>query len=663
MNTFFNDLARLLPDLPLVVDLPQAIRTAEANSTVMILDRVCSNAVFDSSLVAECRRKKLKVYCEMPFAPQFKRQRLADAMRLVSMDDSCGLPQGTIIAVHRIEYIPTAISPGKVLLAAAKVAGYRKLAFPMPEEYTPVVFEHPEYKDFIISLLPLSNFVCNRCTPTDDFRKFFEKLLERMNIHTTVPPVEPTVRAIHKPDDVLDDNALDKCVKNAFDFLEKSILYRQNNTLYVAEGFASTITRQGAQPWRSMERSDCTFETAGALAVAGRLSEDSRLGELAEELFTRIADDPANRATNPHDPCYGQFTFYENVPTYYASGNAKSAMLMMAALPLTGNRLEREKIIMRLMYSLLRSTGINGHHRSALTVPDSFREHNWDFYAAEDYVNNTPHREAALLAMFACAYYWTKDEDFKLKAERGIASIMRAYPDLPWTNGYSAELAKLPLVLALMLQIDPGNEQYKQWLDQVVSDIAARMDEHGALLETFHIMDNGLYAPPKSHSEYGSAEAPLIDRNGDPCCDFVYTQVFALAGMHEAYMCTKDERCKKLRDRLTEFMIRTQIVSFAHPEFNGGWMRAFDTNLWEYYGSSSDPFWGAWCLESGWTNAPAAMNLLMIQKNRSLFSLMPPESSGAELFAEIRASMQEVHPLEAALPDAAKAIIGNEDIS
>ena len=119
MNTFFNDLARLLPDLPLVVDLPQAIRTAEANSTVMILDRVCSNAVFDSSLVAECRRKKLKVYCEMPFAPQFKRQRLADAMRLVSMDDSCGLPQGTIIAVHRIEYIPTAISPGKVLLAAA----------------------------------------------------------------------------------------------------------------------------------------------------------------------------------------------------------------------------------------------------------------------------------------------------------------------------------------------------------------------------------------------------------------------------------------------------------------------------------------------------------------------------------------------------------------
>ena len=598
----------------------------------------------------------------MPFAPQFKRKRVADGERLVVMDDTFCLPTGKIMAVHRISYIPSTTAHGKVFLALARVAGYRSLAFPMPEQYTPVCFEHPDYKDFIISLLPLSNFIVNRCTPTEDFCKFFSGLFDYMNISAAIAKPQPAVRPARTPDEVLSKNALDECVKNAYDFLKNSILYTKDNTLYVAEGFASSITRLGAQPWRSTERSDCTFETAGAFAVAGRLLNDQNSSKIAEELFTRIADDPANRANDPHDPCYGQFTFYENVPTYYCSGNAKSAMLLMASLPLAADQLEREKLIMRLMYSLLRSTGINGHHRPALTVPNSFREYSWDFYAAEDYTNNTPHREAALLAMFACAYSWTKDEEFKLKAERGIASIMRAYPDLPWTNGYSAELAKLPLVLALMLQIEPDNELYCQWLAQVVSDIEQRMDDHGALLETFHIMDNGLYAPPKSHDLYGSAEAPLIDRNGDPCCDFVYTQVFAVAGMHEAFMATGDEHYKSLRDKLVEFMIRTQIKSDLHNEFAGGWMRAFDTALWEYYGSSSDPFWGAWCMESGWTNAPAAMNLLLIKENRSLFSLMPTPGSGKDLFAEIRASMQEVYKVDPDQAPAAQAAIGNEDI-
>jgi len=662
MQTVTNDLFQLCNELPCVKNLPEAINNAPEKSVILALDGICSNNFFDSTLIAECRRKKLKVYCEMPFAPAFKRQRVPDGERLVVMDDACGLPCGRIMATHRISYIPSTMGNGRVLLALARVAGYRSLAFPMPEHYTPVCFEHPDYKDFIISLLPLSNFIRNRCTPLADFYNFFRQLFESWNITCSFKQPQSPVRPALLPEEPLASNALEKCVDQAYDFLKNSILYRKNSTLYVAEGFASVITRNGNQPWRSTERSDCTFETAGAFAVAGLLRNDPQASAIAEELFSRIADDPANRANDPADPCYGQFTFYENVPTYYASGNSKSAMLLMAALPLAQQQQERQKLIMRLMYSLLRTTGINGLHRPALTVPDSFREHNWDFYAAEDYVNNTPHREAALLAMFACAYSWTKDEEFKVKAERGITSIMRAYPDLPWTNGYSAELAKLPLVLALMMQIDPENKQYSQWLKQVVDDIEARMDKHGALLETFHIMDNGLYAPPKSHQLYGSAEAPLIDRNGDPCCDFVYTQVFALAGMHEAFMASGNEHYRSVRDKLAEFMIRTQIVSAEHPEFNGGWMRAFDTDLWDYYGSSSDPFWGAWCLESGWTNAPAAMNLLMISENRSLYSMMPPAGSGAELFAAIRASMQEVHPVDQSMAPAALAILGNEDI-
>ncbi|MBE6380095.1 MAG: hypothetical protein E7047_04125 [Lentisphaerae bacterium] len=657
-----NDLAGLLPQLNYPGNLAQAIIDAPDGSSLLALDGICSVNEFDRQLIEICRRKQLKVYCEMPFAPAFRRQRVIEGERLVAMTDLADLQYGSLIAVHRMPFIPSSIKPGKVLLALARAAGYRQLAYEMPQKYTPVCFEHPDYPDFIISLLPLSNFVRNRCTPTQNCCKFFNWLFARLGLDIELNNIRPETGPALRPDTPLPPDELDRCIDDAFAFLERSILYYRNDTLMVAEGFASTITRNGAQPWRGMERSDCTFETAGAFAVAARLRDDPAYANIAETLFKRIADDPANRATDPHDPCYGQFTFYENVPTYYASGNAKSAMLLMCALPLAENKPEREKLIMRLIWSLLRTTGRNGLHRPALTVPDSFREHNWDHYNNEDYVNNTPHREAAVLAMFACAYHWTGDEEFKIKAARGINSIMSVYPDLPWTNGYSAELSKLPLVLALMIQIDPENQQYRQYLDSVINDIAARMDKNGALLETLHIMENGLYPPPGSNEAYGSAEASLISQTGDPCCDLVYTQIFALAGLHEAFMATDIQRYGQLRNKMAEFITRIRIKSTSHPEFSGGWMRAFDTDLWEYYGSSSDKFWGAWCMESGWTNAPAAMNLLMTVKNRSLFSLLPEKNSGKEVFAQIKSSMQEVYPLPIDMPSAAQAILGNEDL-
>lgn len=45
-----------------------------------------------------------------------------------------------------------------------------------------------------------------------------------------------------------------------------------------------------------------------------------------------------------------------------------------------------------------------------------------------------------------------------------------------------------------------------------------------------------------------------------------------------------------------------------------------------------------------------------------LIPLLPARDSGAELFAEVRASMQTIYPLKADLPPANKAFSGNEDI-
>ena len=54
-------------------------------------------------------------------------------------------------------------------------------------------------------------------------------------------------------------------------------------------------------------------------------------------------------------------------------------------------------------------------------------------------------------------------------------------------------------------------------------------------------------------------------------------------------------------NKLAEFLCRIQVRSEAHPELDGAWFRAFDFEKWEHWGSSADIGWGAWSIESGWT--------------------------------------------------------------
>jgi hypothetical protein len=72
---------------------------------------------------------------------------------------------------------------------------------------------------------------------------------------------------------------------------------------------------------------------------------------------------------------------------------------------------------------------------------------------------------------------------------------------------------------------------------------------------------------------------------------------------------------------LSEFLVRIQVRSEAHPELDGGWFRAFDFRRWEYWGSNADMDWGAWCIEVGWTQAWITTVLALRELKTSLWDL------------------------------------------
>ena len=156
------------------------------------------------------------------------------------------------------------------------------------------------------------------------------------------------------------------------------------------------------------------------------------------------------------------------------------------------------------------------------------------------------------------------------------------------------------LTLAWLIRVDDQPE-YRMWLRRIVDDMARCQDASGGIREELGPLDMGSYRPPKSNAEYGTNEASLIQANGDPVADLLYTCNFTFLGLHEAYAATGEARYREMADRLADFLVRVQVRSEKHPELDGGWFRAFDYKQWEYWGSNADHGWGAWSIEVGWT--------------------------------------------------------------
>ena len=173
--------------------------------------------------------------------------------------------------------------------------------------------------------------------------------------------------------------------------------------------------------------------------------------------------------------------------------------------------------------------------------------------------------------------------------------------------------------------------EYPGWLPGVkvshplrlsIERIVVASDFFGPNLRKLRIVSGkGMYPPPASNQDYGGTEASLIQQNGDPVCDLLYTTNFAFLGLNEAFAATGEPVYRKAEDKLARFLCRIQIGSQSHPELDGTWFRAFDFQRWEHWGSDADAGWGAWCAMTGWIHSWITSVMAMRQMNTSLWDL------------------------------------------
>ncbi|MBN1641892.1 MAG: hypothetical protein JXA09_11720 [Anaerolineae bacterium] len=526
------------------------------------------------------------------------------------------------------------------LLAIARVAGYDRAVYGLPPDAQPVLLALPGCP-VLLAGTSLSRFVRARYGPQLAWRVIWERLLTWLDPGAELPALvwTPTVRVQAGPEAPFTAQDERRAFDRALGWFREQVVYSIDWKKGAIEGFESAIDHEGRQKRRPWSRGDCTAETGMVLAHHWSLTKDPDSRLLATQILDYVWSAPDYLQGDPGSPAYGLSNWYERGPVFYGDDNARVVIpTLVSGQLLADDRWDVHAL--RCLLANLRTTGRLGFRRNRIDLRDLVeQERGWALFYDEETLSYAPHYQAYLWAAYLLAYALTGFGGFRDRTLTAIRMTMDIYPRWRWTNGLTQEMARMLLPLAFLVRIEDTVE-HRGWLAQVSTDLLAHMQPCGAIREALGPAESGRYGPPASNGAYGTTEAPLIQANGDPACDLLYTANYALVGLHEAAAATGERRLHEAEGRLARFLGRIQVRSESHPYLDGAWMRSFDYERWEYWGSSADAGWGAWCVESGWTNTWIASVLAMRQRGQNLFDL----ATGRALRVDVGALVSEMLP-------------------
>jgi hypothetical protein len=656
----------------------------------------------DSLLYAEAFRKGLRLFVEYPsYIPGVEtgEPRGTHWERAVISSDAFApeLSKLRILAIHDCRFVPIETATPDIVIA--RIAGFDSAVYGLPEKVFPVLSEislSGGSGGLLVSTTKLSQFKTARYAPADAWQAIWSHILKwaQPEIQSSDLKWTPEVGPSYSVDEKLPPDAEQEALKRGIDWYFNSRMIvseemlKQYNTqtnlpepgsadpdlssdwpfghrvgfspdldkqagdgsLGVLEGFDSKIFYDGTQAVRWWRRGDCNGEIAGAVSLAGYSLKDSsflRTGaNIGDWLFFRSMISLGDRS-DPDHPAYG-LSGWNDVPeycgpgsmngydVYYGDDNARVILGMMISAS-AQNTDHYDKRLMNIILGNLRISGKFGFQPNRLDQAPLMKA-GWKHYFNDTNISYSPHYQANIWACYIWAYNQTGYKLFLERARTAISMTMSAYPDKwIWTNGIQQERAKMLLPLAWLVRVDDTPE-HRNWLHRMAEDLLKNQAECGAIREEIGEKGKGGFPPPESNDAYGTSETPLIHTNGNGVADMLYTVEFAFLGLHEAAAATGDDYYREAEDKLAEFLCRIQIRSEKHPELDGGWFRAFDFNRWEYWASNGDAGWGAWSIESGWTQSWITTVLGLRLTDTSIWDLTL-KSNVEKHFEEMRIQM------------------------
>jgi hypothetical protein len=558
-------------------------------------------------------------------------------------------------------------------LVLARVAGFDTASFGLPRETFPILFELRGEEGasgaVLVATTKLSQFITARYGPREAWGPVWRMILEWVQPGKVIAELNwlPSVRPSFGAQEILPADHEAQALRRGVQWYFQAPLLvhpswmakyelpanREEPTaswpyghrialmpnpqagvgdgsLGILEGFTSTILPDGTQPLRWWRRHDCNGEVAGALALAGAALHSERYRKVAANLGDYLyfkSPMSLGKHADPRDPAYGLFG-WNDVPNYwdqmdgfgvyYGDDNARGMLGMMLAAAVLGTDRWDERLAKGLLANLRLTSQLGFQPERVDTA--RLEQEGWRHFFDSRTTTLSPHYQAYVWASYLWAYRQGGSALFLERTKAALERMMSRGPkEWETLNGIRLAEARILLPLAWLVRVEDTAE-HRRWLRQVAEDLLSAQAACGAIRE--QPGDPQSTKPLlASNEEYGTAEGSIIQNNGDPATDLLYTLNFAFLGLHEAAAATGDVYYKEAEDRVAEFLTRAQVRSEKHPELDGAWFRAFDFKRWDYWASNNDAGWGAWCTETGWMQSWIAAVLALRQMRTSLWGL------------------------------------------
>ena len=660
-----NELVTLLQKqsaLKLVVhqDLNQLVEKSKKGEGVLVLaeNYPKQQVELPGNFYTALKEKEVHFFVEFPsFLPNNKVEEIGKAgheRAVVSSNFFGSLPDSlTILGLNGLHFLKIEGFPANEHLVAVRVAGFDEAIYGLPQQQYPLLYEE---EGGLLCTTNLSKFIAGRYAPKKEWAGIWKRIITYLLPDVQLSELEwtPVVQATYTKEEKLPEDAYRTAVERGVEWYidgkllvpasyEDSIsklaeedklimgwsedIPKGDGTHGVFECIFSDISADGTQPINIIRRGDCISETSMAFATVGTLLNKEEYKTIAQNLLDYyLFESPALKGEygDPNHPAFGLIPWgITNYTWYKASYGDDNARFFLAAWT-TAALLQTDRwdeLLMRSLMGLLRTTGENGFRGSRIDLPHFEEKKGWKYYEQQEIVHLSPHFESYLWGCFLWAYDKCGDERFLTKAKNGLKLMMENYTDgWNWTNGLAQERARIVLPLSWLVRVE-DTEENRALLHKAVKGLLSIQDECGAIQEELGNLAKGYYPPPQSNEAYGTTEASLIAKNGDKVSDLLYTTNFAFLGLNEAYHATKDEYIKEGLEKLGDFLCRIQVDAPTHPELDGGWMRAFDFDRFEHWASNSDAGWGAWAIETGWTQGWIVGVLSLMQMDQSIWDL------------------------------------------
>ena len=354
-------------------------------------------------------------------------------------------------------------------------------------------------------------------------------------------------------------------------------------------------------------RPDCNVHSALMFHLLGEYKKEEHWKEVSKNILSYLFDS-GYQDMDPTSSSYGFWKWFkfpgDKPDQIFSDDNGWVAFVLLYLYRRTG--IEEYKVRGLLTANSLLQT----QNRFGLR-PEAIREQEiaskgHKFFQDSEESSMNPHFESIVHAAFLQAFIVSKDERYLQIAKKGTTHLLENMDQLKYmyskTAGYSRFLFSLSHLYALTKE-----KTFLNGINTVIDYLKEHQHELGGIEEA----DN------PDPDRYGTEDTGVFRVNGENIADQLYTNNFMIINSWEAWKATNDTRIFAFNNELVQYISDIQIVS-VKKEFSGGWMRSFHLDSKEYFGNNGDTGWGAYCIESGWTNAIITTGLLLKELEWSL---------------------------------------------